>query len=181
MHHACVGVGTKRYSCQYPVYATNGSNQHLGHCRVAFRSSASFAAAAATFQKWPQGRETSPPRVASPSPGPCAAVDAARTHADVNALALKVSGNPTKWPTDRTQHVLVSIQSVQLHGPWADSQRTTWDSFTVFWNLLDSLVDAQMESTRRVLHAGLVLSFGDTTQYNLAGTYRAQQDARVCS
>jgi hypothetical protein len=171
----------QRYSCQYPVCATNGSNQHLGHCRVAFRSSASFAAAAATFQKWPQGRETSPLRVASPSPGPCADVDAAYARADVNALAMKVSGDPAKWPADRTQHILVSIQSVQLHGAWADSHRTAWGSLTIFWNLLDSLVDAQMESTRRVPHTGLVLSFGDTALYNLAGTNLAQQDARVRS
>jgi hypothetical protein len=161
------------------VYDANGSNQHIGHCRVAFRSLASFAEAASRLpsevrEAVTQDSQTAPGAAATQQGSPAEAGGDAQAAGE---LAVKVPGDPARWPADRTQHIIISILSIQLHGPWAEAKGM--ESFTVFWNLLDSLADSTVESTRSVPRTGAILPVGDTTQYNLAGHDHEGRRAQV--
>jgi hypothetical protein len=178
------GTGKQRFACQHPVGAADGSHRHIGHCRIAFRTLDTFAAAAAPLLQDTHDTLTHAAR-GDEADVAIGAVDNGlggdETHAQGRAdstagavIADKVSGDPGKWPTDRTQHVIISILSIQLRGPWAEAPQL--ETFTVFWNFLDSFVDSHMEATRRVPRVGAVLSVGDTTQYNVGGR---SEDARA--
>lgn len=174
--YPCAGVGMQRFSCQYPVLDANGSCAHVGHCRVAFRSLLPLEGPLQAMLEQEKSR-SDPATVALGSLVSNTYSSPAAAELASCSLATKVSGDPARWPADHANHIIVSIQNIQLRGAWADS---AWNSFQVFWNLLDNVVDTKAEATRCVPAAGVALSVGDTTLYSLAGSSEAKHNARVC-
>jgi hypothetical protein len=72
--------------------------------------------------------------------------------------------------------MVISVRSLALL-PALSTASESWQTFQVYWNLLDSLVNAHLEATRKLPSSGAVLTCGDTTRYNLSGTTGEQRQA----
>ena len=190
------GVGQQRFSMTRPVHDSQGSNQHLGNCRMAFRTSAPFADAwqqhhhslgpAANsrllhaFEEEEEDYDAKPVGVhrsilTQPSAHPTAANSS--TDGPRDELVRKIPGDPDKWPLDQTRHMVIQILSLRLHAAWVDAG---FEQVQVFWNMLDQLAEADTESTQRTPVQGPLVSMGDTTLYSLNGHTQAHIDAQVC-
>lgn len=185
-HVRSAAVNPRALSLELPIHGASDSSQPIGHCRVSFRCSASLQPAARAYLA---GAARAPHRT-SPAPhgarqphsprewSECSMTDLDRS-AEAHGVAQRASDDTTTWPADRTLNAIVCVHSLELLGPWASAPARTWESFVVFWSLLDSLVAAQLESTAERPCRGAHLALGDTTVYDLGGGSAEHQRARV--
>jgi hypothetical protein len=81
------------------------------------------------------------------------------------------------WPSDDAKHIVISIHTARLLGDWAQLGKSC-SSLQVFWNLLDSLVPAELESVQGAL-CGAEVHFSETIVYDVSSSSAAHQQARV--
>ena len=100
---------------------------------------------------------------------------------EAHGVARRAASDAHSWPADLALNIIICVHSLELLGRWARAPARTWESFVVFWSLLDSLVPAQLESTPERPCRGAHLALGDTTVYALAGGSTEHKRARVRS
>lgn len=94
-------------------------------------------------------------------------------------LAVKAPANPATWPEDTDNSLVICIEAVQLFPQLLND--ATVASCSVFWTLLDAMLDADLESSDFQPKSGALLSFQQATVYHLRGVTADQRQAQVCN
>lgn len=92
-------------------------------------------------------------------------------------LVQTVPMNPDAWPSNSRQCIVLALHTLILQPCML---RQEHDSVQVFWNLLESEVNAHSEATGELGATKASVELGKAVIYNLAGNDPAKLGARVC-
>lgn len=156
-------AGQAHFCRNVPIQSAENSSTVIGHVEVTARSCG--------YKHWEQ-------RAAALTSGDQdSAVHGSRKSTAGCPLVQTAPMDPGAWPSNSQDHVVLVLHTILLQ-PCMLHQKHS--SLQVFWNLLDSVVNAHSEATQEVEAIKGSIELGHAVIYNVSANDPDKQCARVC-